>query len=140
MVRFLNRLGGFARVILFDKRGSGVSDPVPLGALQTLEQWTDDARVVMDAAGSERPALIGDAEGGPRGAVRSVDKPPIEARTGVSARVRPRDRCDETGRMRRARSGRQPQSQIARAIESPPGRGGTAPPSSDPDPCIRPRS
>ncbi|HET7870362.1 MAG TPA: alpha/beta hydrolase [Actinomycetota bacterium] len=65
MVRFLNRLGGFARVILFDKRGSGVSDPVPLGALPTLEHWTDDARVVMDAAGSERPALIGDAEGGP---------------------------------------------------------------------------
>jgi class 3 adenylate cyclase len=65
MVRFLNRLGGFARVILFDKRGSGVSDPVPLGALPTLEQWTDDARVVMDAAGSERAALIGDAEGGP---------------------------------------------------------------------------
>jgi alpha-beta hydrolase superfamily lysophospholipase len=65
MVRYLNRLGSFARVIAFDKRGSGVSDPVPLGALPTLEQWTDDARVVMDAAGSERPALIGDAEGGP---------------------------------------------------------------------------
>jgi len=51
--------------------------------------------------------------------------------TGVSARVRPRDRCDETTRMRRARSGRHPKSQIARAIESPPGRGCTAPPSSD---------
>jgi class 3 adenylate cyclase len=65
MVRFLKRLGSFARVISFDKRGAGVSDPVPLGALPTLEQWTDDARVVMDAARSERPALIGDAEGGP---------------------------------------------------------------------------
>jgi len=60
--------------------------------------------------------------------------------TGVSARVRPRDRCDETARMRRVRSGRHPRSQIARAIESPPGRGCTAPPSSDPDPCTRPRS
>jgi class 3 adenylate cyclase len=65
MVRFLDRLGSFARVISFDKRGAGVSDPVPLGALPTLEQWMDDARVVMDAAGSDRPALIGDAEGGP---------------------------------------------------------------------------
>jgi class 3 adenylate cyclase len=65
MARFLNRLGRFARVICFDKRGAGVSDPVPLGALPTLEQWMDDARVVMDAAGSEQAALIGDAEGGP---------------------------------------------------------------------------
>ena len=75
MVRFLNRLGGFARVILFDKRGSGVSDPVPLGALPALEQWTDDARVVMDAAGSERPALIGDAEGGPMAMVFGATYP-----------------------------------------------------------------
>lgn len=65
MARFLNRLGRFARVICFDKRGAGVSDPVPLGALPTLEQWMDDARAVLDAAGSEQAALIGDAEGGP---------------------------------------------------------------------------
>jgi class 3 adenylate cyclase len=65
MAHFLNRLGRFARVICFDKRGAGVSDPVPLGALPTLEQWMDDARVVLDAAGSEQAALIGDAEGGP---------------------------------------------------------------------------
>jgi len=65
---------------------------------------------------------------------------PGAARVPRLARVRPRDRCDETTRMRRARSGRHPQSQIARAIESPSGRGGTAPPSSDPDPCTRPHS
>src|SRR6266496_5457774 len=65
MARFLARLGRFARVICFDKRGSGVSDPVPLGALPTLEQWMDDARAVLDAAGSQQAALIGDAEGGP---------------------------------------------------------------------------
>ncbi len=65
MARYLRRLGRFARVICFDKRGSGVSDPVPLGALPTLEQWMDDARIVMDEAGSEQAALIGDAEGGP---------------------------------------------------------------------------
>ncbi len=65
MARYLRRLGRFARVIIFDKRGAGISDPVPLGALPTLEQWMDDARVVMDAAGSEQAALVGDAEGGP---------------------------------------------------------------------------
>ena len=38
------RLGSFARVVCYDKRGSGVSDPVPLAALPTIEQWADDAR------------------------------------------------------------------------------------------------
>jgi class 3 adenylate cyclase/pimeloyl-ACP methyl ester carboxylesterase len=65
MARYLDRLGQFARVICFDKRGAGLSDPVPLGALPTLEHWMDDARIVLDAAGSEKAALIGDAEGGP---------------------------------------------------------------------------
>ena len=65
MVRYLSRLGHLARVICFDKRGAGLSDPVPLGALPTLEHWMDDARLVLDAAGSEEAALIGDAEGGP---------------------------------------------------------------------------
>jgi class 3 adenylate cyclase/pimeloyl-ACP methyl ester carboxylesterase len=65
MARYLDRLGHFARVICFDKRGAGLSDPVPLGAMPTLEHWMDDARIVLDAAGSEEAALIGDAEGGP---------------------------------------------------------------------------
>ena len=65
MARYLDRLGQFARVICFDKRGAGLSDPVPLGALPTLEHWMDDARIALDAARSEEAALIGDAEGGP---------------------------------------------------------------------------
>lgn len=65
MARYLEHLAGFARVICFDKRGAGLSDPVPMGALPTLEQWMDDARVVLDAAGSDRAAVMGDAEGGP---------------------------------------------------------------------------
>jgi class 3 adenylate cyclase len=65
MARYLNRLGQFARVICFDKRGAGLSDPVALGALPTLEHWMDDARIVLDTAGSEKAALVGDAEGGP---------------------------------------------------------------------------
>src|SRR5215211_3886622 len=65
MARYLDRLGQFARVICFDKRGAGLSDPVAQGALPTLEHWMDDARIVLDAAGSETAALMGDAEGGP---------------------------------------------------------------------------
>lgn len=65
LARFFERLAGFARVLVFDKRGTGVSDPVPIAALPTLELWMDDARVVMDAVGIERAAVIGDTEGGP---------------------------------------------------------------------------
>ena len=64
LARFLRRLATFSRLLCFDKRGSGVSDPVPLAAVPTLEQWTDDVRTVMDAAGSKRAALIGHADGG----------------------------------------------------------------------------
>lgn len=61
--RFLRRLGTFCRVIAFDKRGTGVSDPVPLGAMPTLEQWVDDIRVVLDAAQCTQAAVVGTMEG-----------------------------------------------------------------------------
>jgi pimeloyl-ACP methyl ester carboxylesterase len=63
--RFLLRLASFARLILFDKRGTGLSDRVPLNELPTLEQRMDDVRAVMDAVGSDRAALCGVSEGGP---------------------------------------------------------------------------
>jgi pimeloyl-ACP methyl ester carboxylesterase len=59
----LNRMGSFARVILFDKRGTGLSDPV--AGPPPLEQRMDDMQAVMDAAGVERAALFGISEGGP---------------------------------------------------------------------------
>jgi class 3 adenylate cyclase/pimeloyl-ACP methyl ester carboxylesterase len=64
LARFLHRLASFNRLICFDKRGTGASDPVSLAALPTLEHWMEDVRSVMDAVGSERTALLGDAEGG----------------------------------------------------------------------------
>ncbi|HSD11745.1 MAG TPA: adenylate/guanylate cyclase domain-containing protein [Candidatus Binatia bacterium] len=64
IARFLNRLASFTRLLCFDKRGAGVSDPVPLAALPTLEQWSDDIRTVMEAAGSQRAALLGHSHGG----------------------------------------------------------------------------
>jgi serine/threonine protein kinase len=63
--RFLRRLASFSRLILFDKRGTGLSDRVPLDQLPTLEQRMDDVRAVLDAVGSERAALCGISEGGP---------------------------------------------------------------------------
>ena len=62
---FLNRLASFSRLILFDKRGTGLSDRVPIHQLPTLEQRMDDVRCVMEAVGSEKAALIGVSEGGP---------------------------------------------------------------------------
>jgi len=62
---FLRRLGEFSRVILFDKRGTGLSDRVPLSQLPTLEQRMDDVRAVMEAANSSRAVLCGVSEGGP---------------------------------------------------------------------------
>jgi pimeloyl-ACP methyl ester carboxylesterase len=64
MAAFLERLASFARLIVFDKRGTGLSDPVPDAELPGLERRMDDVRAVMDAAGSERAALLGHSEGG----------------------------------------------------------------------------
>jgi pimeloyl-ACP methyl ester carboxylesterase len=62
VARFLGRLASFSRLILFDKRGTGLSDR--LGELPTLETRMDDVRAVMDAVSSERAALCGYSEGG----------------------------------------------------------------------------
>ena len=61
--RFLRRLAGFSRLILFDKRGTGLSDRVAY--LPSLEERMDDVRAVLSAAGSHRAALLGVSEGGP---------------------------------------------------------------------------
>ena len=65
LAHFFRRLASFSRLILFDKRGTGMSDAVPVQQLPTLEQRMDDVRAVMDAAGSQRSALVGVSEGGP---------------------------------------------------------------------------
>src|SRR5262245_27093428 len=60
---FLRRLASFSRLILFDKRGTGLSDPVT--QMPTLEQRMDDVRAVLDAVGSQRAVLLGVSDGGP---------------------------------------------------------------------------
>jgi class 3 adenylate cyclase/pimeloyl-ACP methyl ester carboxylesterase len=74
MARFLERLASFTRLIMFDRRGFGASDPVPAGVL-TWEEWADDLRVVMDAAGSERAALFGENDAGPTALVFAATFP-----------------------------------------------------------------
>ena len=74
VARFAERLGSFARLILFDRRGTGMSDPVAAGAA-TLEDRMDDVRAVLDAVGSERAALFGFSEGGPMAALFAATYP-----------------------------------------------------------------
>ena len=62
---FLERIASFSRLILFDKRGTGLSDRVPLSGLPTLEQRMEDVHAVLDAVGSEHAILVGVSEGGP---------------------------------------------------------------------------
>ena len=61
LARFLTRLSSFSRLILFDKRGTGLSDRVT--DMPSLEVRMDDVRAVMDAVGSEQAALLGTSEG-----------------------------------------------------------------------------
>src|SRR6266542_1665625 len=71
--RFLHRLALFSRLIVFDRRGTGLSDHAP-GSF-TLEETMDDLRSVLDAAGSERAALLGWGEGGPMSALFAATYP-----------------------------------------------------------------
>jgi pimeloyl-ACP methyl ester carboxylesterase len=73
MARFFERLSSFSRLILFDKRGTGLSDPV--AEVPTLELRIDDVRAVMDAARSERAALFGISEGGPMSVLFAATHP-----------------------------------------------------------------
>ena len=65
LAHFLTRLASFTRLILFDKRGTGLSDPIE--GVPTTAQRMDDIRAVMDAVGSERAAILGVSEGGTLG-------------------------------------------------------------------------
>lgn len=62
--RYLDRLASFARVILFDKLGSGVSDPIPGDQIPGVDLWIQEVVAVMKAAGSERAAMVGDKKAG----------------------------------------------------------------------------
>ena len=58
LARFVERLASFSRVITFDERGIGLSDPVPITSLPSIEEWIDDLRAVMEAVGVKDAALL----------------------------------------------------------------------------------
>lgn len=62
--KVLEQLAGYVRLILFDRRGTGHSDPFPDGTLPTWEDWADDVLAVMDAAGSPKAVINGERDGG----------------------------------------------------------------------------
>jgi class 3 adenylate cyclase/alpha-beta hydrolase superfamily lysophospholipase len=72
---FLERLASFGRLILFDRRGTGASDAVPDQAMPTWEEWADDVRAVLDAAGSERAVVFAEGDGGPTGLLFTAMQP-----------------------------------------------------------------
>jgi class 3 adenylate cyclase len=73
IARHFDRLASFARLILFDRRGTGLSDPVPRAP--TLEEQMDDVVAVMDAAGSERAAIYAQLDGGAMAALFAATHP-----------------------------------------------------------------
>lgn len=75
LARFFRRVASFSRLILFDKRGTGLSDRVTVSEMPTLETRMDDVRAVMDDVGSQRAALAGTSEGGPMCALFAATYP-----------------------------------------------------------------
>ncbi len=65
LARFLKRLASFCRVIMFDRRGSGASDPLPGGGTPSWEDWLDDVNSVLSAAGSDRTSILATNDAGP---------------------------------------------------------------------------
>jgi DNA-binding SARP family transcriptional activator/class 3 adenylate cyclase len=72
---FYRRLASMGRLILFDKRGTGLSDRLTADRLPDLETRIDDVRAVMDAVGSERAVIVGVSEGGPMSVLFAATHP-----------------------------------------------------------------
>ena len=62
---YLSRLASFSRLVFFDRRGTGASDGIDRNAIPTWEEWTEDLMAVLDAAGSERAAILASLDAGP---------------------------------------------------------------------------
>lgn len=73
--RFLNRLASFSRLILFDRRGTGLSDRTPASSVPTLQDWAEDLRIVLDAVESPRAALFAERDAGQAAMLFAADHP-----------------------------------------------------------------
>src|SRR5919106_3066032 len=72
---YIERLASFSRLIMFDHRGSGLSDPLPADAEFSLDQQADDLLAVLDAAGAEHPSVLAELNAGPA-AIRLAAREP----------------------------------------------------------------
>src|SRR6185437_1914279 len=75
LARSMRQLASFSRLIMFDKRGTGLSDPVPTTALPTLEQRLEDLEAILEAVGSRRAAVMGASEGGAESMMFAATRP-----------------------------------------------------------------
>jgi pimeloyl-ACP methyl ester carboxylesterase len=92
---FLNQLASFGRLVLFDKRGMGMSDPVVVDERSSVDEWMADITAVMSAAGSERAALVGFGAGGPLSILFAATHPEaVTALVLINAWARLRRDCD----------------------------------------------
>ena len=73
--RFLGRLGALGRLVFFDKRGTGLSDPVPTRSIPSLEEWMDDVSAVLDEVGAGPTHFVGMESGGPMGLLYAATHP-----------------------------------------------------------------
>ncbi len=88
VVHFYSRLASFRRVVTFDKRGTGLSDPAMHAP--TLEESVDDLRAVMDAAGCERADVLGISEGGTMAILMTASHPDrVKALASCTCSLRP---------------------------------------------------
>jgi len=77
--QFLERLASFSRLIVFDRRGAGASDPVPADAVPTWEGWIEDLCAVLHAVGSERASILAQLDSGPVGVLFAATRPDLTA-------------------------------------------------------------
>jgi class 3 adenylate cyclase len=73
--RFLDRLSSFSRLVLFDKRGTGLSDPVALDKVSGLEPWMDDVHAVLDAVDARDAVIVASGAGGPMAMLYAATHP-----------------------------------------------------------------
>jgi class 3 adenylate cyclase len=72
---FIRRLASFSRLMMFDRRGVGASDPVSLESMPSWEGWADDAMAVLDEVGSTRAMILGAVQGGPAAIMLAATRP-----------------------------------------------------------------
>jgi pimeloyl-ACP methyl ester carboxylesterase len=83
---FCRTLASFCRLILFDRRGTGISDPLPPDPLPPWEAYAQELAAVLDEVGTERAALLAELDAGPTAIISAATQPQTRARPCLVAR------------------------------------------------------